>query len=253
MAIATIPILSTICIPLQSGPGELCIVLPGGARVCASVDVETGDAAAIVKGLLAQLNTAAAALQPFFNILEFVQAVMDLANSIPKAIAGQPQAFFEALAKLVQAVDKLLAMIPQVSVPLMIATSIQAIIEGIIGVRAKLQAIINHAARVTAALNLAASTGNAQLQLVADCAQDNLDAQMANLNAAFAPLNRLIGVLNTLLELAGLPCIPTLGGIPGPDSSGLAALDAIVQILEGIKAGLPTSLPLPDLPAVGEC
>ncbi len=252
MAIVLLPDLGDFCRPLQTGPGELCIQLPGGAVVCAS-DLESGDAAQIVKGLLAQLNTALAPLAPFFNLLEFVQAVMACISAIPKAIGGNLPALVDATVDLAKAVDKLVKLIPQLSVPVMIVSSMNVIVQGLIGIRAKLAAIIRHVQRVDLAEATAASTGNAQLAIVASCARDNLEAQMANVNAGFAPLNRLIGLLNAFLELIGLPCIPTVGGIPSAGEDGLDALDATIAILQAITATIPATISLPDLPAPGEC
>lgn len=256
MAISLIPSLETTCIELSTGLGELCIEFPGGAKICASAGVELGDPGEIVKNLLAQVNTALAPLQPFFNILDVLKAMLDCIKAIPDALGPppDPSAIIGCIPGLIKAVDKLLAMLPPLSIPIMVKSILRVIIEGLKGLRAKLLAMIRHAERILAAGLAAAELGNVQLQLVVDCASGNLDAQFENMNAGFAPLNRLIGLLNVLLDLAGLDCIPALSGLLDISEDALAPLDATIALLEQLLALIPSlDLVLTELPPAGVC
>jgi hypothetical protein len=255
MPIELLPDLASKCVTLQTGLGELCIELPGGAKLCASASVELGDPLAIARELLAQANTALAPLTPFFNVIDVFKAVLDCITSIPEAILTlNPEPIVSCIVNLTKAIDKLLALIPALSIPILAKSLLDALIAGLQGIRAKLVAMIHQAEKLAAAATLAAETGNFQLQLVVDCATGNMDAQLENMNASMAPLNRLIGLLNVLLELAGLPCIPGLGGFDELSDALLAPLDAAIAMLEAAKAAIPSlDLVLPALPPAGEC
>lgn len=255
MPIELLPDLASKCVVLQTGLGELCIELPGGAKLCASASVELGDPLAIARELLAQANTALAPLTPFFNMIDVFKAVLDCITAIPEAILTlNPQPVIECVVNLTKAIDKLLALIPALSIPILAKSLLDALIAGLQGIRAKILAMIHATEKLAAAATLATETGNFQLQLVVDCANGNMDAQLENLNASMAPLNRLIGILNVLLELAGLDCVPALGTFAEVSDAVLAPLDATIELLEAIKAAIPSlDLVLPALPPAGEC
>jgi hypothetical protein len=255
MAIELLPDLQSKCIALTTGLGEVCIELPGGVKLCASASVEFGDPNAIIREILAQANTALAPLTPFFNMIDVFKAVMDCITAIPDSILTlNPQPIVECITNLTKAVDKLLALIPALSIPILAKSLLDAIILGLQGIRSKLLTMIRQMEKILASATRAAETGNFQLQLVVDCANGNMDAQLENMNASMAPLNRLIGILNVLLELAGLPCVPALGTFAEVSEAILAPLDAAIELLEQIKAAIPSlDLVLPALPPAGEC
>lgn len=248
-----LPTFEGVCAPVPMGPGEFCVTLPGGVLLCAYEYQDTGDAGAIVNSLLGQIGTALAPLAPFFNVLEFVKAVFDTLKAIPDAILTlNPQPIVESLVGLGVAVDKLLALIPQYSVPVMIKGILGVVVQGLIGVRAQMQAMIIQAARVQLALDRAASSQIAPLMVIAQCAQDNLETQLVNLNASYSPLNRMIALMNFFLELAGLPCIPVLGALPSIGSPALDVIDTTIALLQTILAALPgLDTALAALPASG--
>ncbi len=256
MAIALIPSLDTTCVQLVSGNGELCVRFPGGAQICASIHAtELGDPGEIAKDLLAQVNTALSPLQPFFNLLDVIKAIFDCVQAIPDALSmpPDPSGIIACIPALGKAVDKLLKLVPPIPIFELAKDILRVIITALQGVRAKLSAMLRHLARVLAAGVAAQQLGNLQLQLVVDCAQGNLDAQMENMNAGMAPLNRLIGVLNVLLQLAGLDCIPALSGFGELTANVLAPLDATIDLLQQLLALIPTiDLVLPQITA-GQC
>lgn len=228
-----------VCSPVPYGPGEICVTLPGGVQLCAYEYQDTGDAGAVVNALLGQISTALTPLAPFFNVLEFVQAVLAFAEGVPKAITGNPKPMIDATISLTSAVNKLVAMVPQASVPIMVKGIIGVVIAGLVGIRAQMQAMILQQARVTRALDKANATGIAPLMVIATCAQDNLDVQLVNLNASFTPLNRLIALVNFFLELIKAPCIPVIGSLPGVGTDALYVLDVTIDVLQTMLAAIP--------------
>lgn len=252
MAVLPLPSLDDFCITLSTGPGELCVQFPGGARLCAQFGYETGDIAEVVKSMLAQINTALTPLTPLFNILDAIVAIKNCITAIPDAFGPppDPSGIINCIPGLLKAIDKLLQLLPQLSIPPMIKGIIGVIIAGLQGLRHKLAAMIRQVARILEAATRAAELGNIQLQLVVDCANANNEAQLINLNNGMMPLNRLIGVINLFLHLAGLPCIPTLAGIEAIGEEALAPLDAAIALLQALQAAIPTlELVLEAIPA----
>lgn len=240
----------TLCRQLNTFGDELCITMPGGATVCAHVGYDIGDPVTIVESLLAQINSALAPLQPFFTILDFVKAVFDCIKAIPDCLGPppSPEPILSCIKGLTEVVNKLLALIPPFPILRMVKGILLAIITGLQGLKGRLQAIIDHTNRVLAAATKAATTGNTGLLAIVDCAQGNIDAQIANLNAQLAPLNRLIGVVNVLLELAGEDCIPALGAIDG----SLDPLQEVIDFLTAIYNAIPDAPQLDEI-VPGQC
>lgn len=248
-----VPEAASICIELEVGPGEICIELPGGARLCASVGVELGDPAAIFRGLLGDLNAALTPLTPFFNVLDAIKKVFDCIQAVKDAIGPPPDPtpIIQCIPALAAAIDKLLKLLPQYSVPTMIRSILDAIILGLRGLKREIQALIFSAARVLQAELRGAELGNADLVLVADCAAAEFDIEFQNFNAAIAPLSRLIGLLNVFMELAGLPCIKIpLDPAAEISDAFLDVIDAAIAALEAIRDAIPASplvlLPIPS-------
>lgn len=241
MALATgVPDLSVLCIGLDTGPGQLCITMPGGAQICAYYGLETGDYGDITRGLLAQLNTALAPLTPFFQTVDVIKQTIDCLMAIPDCITSlNPQPLAQCIPDLVEKLQKLLALIPQLSVPVMVRDIIDVLIVVLIAYKLDIEELLKQQARILAAATRAAATGNVVLQTSVDCATGDLDAALQNMNDSFQPLNRLVGVVNLLLELASLPALPSLDGLNELSEDVLIGFDLSIQLLETAKAALP--------------
>lgn len=236
-----LPGLGDLCISMSLGPGELCIQMPGGVRLCAQYGFDTGDGGAIVRSLLAQVNSALMPLQPFFMGLDLVKAIVDCVQAVPDAITQlDPSGIIECVPDMVEKLTALLQLLPQLSIPVMIKHILEALVVALIALRGQLAALIAHNARLIAAGLRATELGNVELQTVIDCATGNLSAQLANHNAAMLPLNRLVGVVNLMLELAGLDPIelmPSLGDELTADV--LDVLDGAISALQIASGAIP--------------
>jgi hypothetical protein len=244
-----IPALDQICINLSTGPGELCVAFPGGTKICAQVGYELGDPSEITRSLVAQVNTALAPLMPVFDIIDFAKVLFDCISAIPDAITNlDPTALINCLPGLHKKLEALLALLPIMSIPLLVKSLIDVMINMLIGLKMDLTTLIRQQLRILAAATKAAQVG--ALQLVVDCASGNLDAHLQNMNSSLLPLNRLVGVLNLLLNTVGLPCIPTFAGLSKVATDQLKIIDNAIAILEAIKALIPVGdLHLPPIPA----
>lgn len=242
-----------ICVAIDVAPDELCIALPGGANVCATVGFEKGDPALILRAFLGSINTALAPLTPVFNIIDVVFAVKECIDAVPKLLTEGPGPLLQCIPGLAEKLQKLVALLPPASVPLLIRSIIQALIVFLQGLKVDIVAMAASLERILNASLRGTELGNLRLQAVADCALNNWDVQLVNLNASAAPMNRLMGLLNVFLELVGLPCIRIpLGTLPAAAADALAIIDTAVEILQAaLQAITVPDLELPGVPPAG--
>jgi len=235
-----LPDLSTVCIDLKVTSQELCITFPGGAEMCVQIP-GVPDPTDVSKQLLAQANAALTPLVPVFNIIDAILALFKCVKAIPDSLGPPPDPtkLAECIPDLAEKIDKLLKLIPQLSIPVLIAGLIDVILFYLEGLRGQLKAIIAAQVRIAAAATRAAELGNVQLRTVVDCATGAMDAYLQNLNEGMKPLNRLVGLLNLFLQLAGLPTIPDLANLGDDAEAALAPLDAVIESLKTVRAGLP--------------
>lgn len=246
--------LETACVQLQTTDG-LCVVFPGGFTVCAHVGLEAGDPSEIVKAMLAELNASMVPLVPFFNILDVVKAVFDCLQAIPDCLSPpNPQPLLDCFPGLTEAVNKVLQLLPPFPIFALVKGVLTVIIEGLVGLRMKLLALLRQIERILRAATTAARLGNVHLTIAADCANGNLEAQLRNLNAEMEPLNRYIGIINALLDIVGVDCIPVLPDLSELAEAALAPLDATIELLQTILAAIPGPPQLvPGVPNPGDC
>lgn len=235
-----IPNLSTICVDLKVTKQELCITFPGGASICAHVP-GVPDPTDVSKQLLAQANAAIAPLVPVFNIIDAVVALFNCVKAIPDSLGPPPDPtkLAKCIPDLAKKLDKLLKLIPQLSLPLLIVDLIDVLLFYLTGLRDHLKAIIDHQARIAAAATRAAQLGNVQLRTAVDCATGQMDAHLKNLNESMKPLNRLVGVLNILLQMIGLKPLPDFGHLGSDAEAALEPLDAVIKQLQTARAAVP--------------
>jgi hypothetical protein len=243
-----------LCVEIDVGPDELCIVLPGGANVCATVGFETGDPATILRAFMGQINTALAPLAPVFNVIDVVFQIKKCLDSVPDLLTEGPGPLLKCIPELGKKLQKLVELLPPASVPLLIRSVIQALIVFLQGLQIEVRALAASLERIVNASLRGTALGNVRLLAVADCAQNNWDVQLANLNASAAPMNRLMGLLNLLLELAQLPCIAIpLGTLPAEADEALAIIDVAIVILQAALTTITVpDLELPGLPPAGD-
>jgi len=236
-----LPNVSDFCVEMTASPGQLCVTFPGGATLCAQTGFEAADLTGIVQSLMGSVNAALMPLIPIFNVMAVIEILVDLLKAIP-ALVGvppDPTKFLKLLPELVVAVEKLLAMLPQLSIPVMVVSILDVLIVALQGIKNDITAMINAVNRAVAAATKAATLGNVTLAAAASCAQANLEIQFQNKNAAMGPLNQLIGLVNFFMDLIGLGCIPTVPGLEKLSNEVTKPLDEIIKILSAIRDAIP--------------
>lgn len=228
------------CVNLAVTPQGIKVSLPGGVELAPNLPFSDFPGPLdVAKGLLAQINTALAPLTPIFNLIDVGIAVFKFAKSVPSL---NPVSIANNTVNLAKAVDKLLRLIPQLSVPIMILDTIDAILAMLAGMVEELETLVIQAERIATAKARATSLGNAEMTAVLDCATGNLTAQMQSLNEGLAPLNRLVSLLNLIIGLVpGLPEIPTFENFSEDASAALEELATTIETLQNIRALIPVS------------
>lgn len=239
----SLPDLSEYCIDIQEGPGRLCITFPGGVEICAGfLPNDITDPLEHVKALIGQFNSALAPLQPIFNILDVCIAIVKCIEAIPETIGPPPDptAIAQCIPDLLKKLDALLKLLPQLSLPYLIKDFLGHLITYLQGLRNRLALLIDRLNRLLAAETKAATLGALALQSAIDCAKGNLDIELKLANEGLEPINRILAIINGILQLADLPCIPSLGLIGGISDAFLLPLDLMIELLEYIRSLIPT-------------
>jgi hypothetical protein len=234
--------LSAACVEVKVGKQDLCVTFPGGAEMCVQLpSVSIPDPSELSKQLMAQANAALAPLMPIFNIVDVVMALFNCMKAIPDALGPppDPSKLAKCMPELAQKASKLLKLVPQLSVPLMVAGLVDVLLAFLEGMRNQLKAVVQAQVKIAQAAARAAELGNVQLTTIVDCANANIEAQVKNLGESAAPVNRLIAIINIFAELAGLPKLPDLTDLGSDAQQALRALDGVVNTLKQARSAIP--------------
>lgn len=238
-----LPDLSALCNVNLTAPRP-CITMPGGAEICTIFpDARIPDPSEMVNQLFAMLSAALAPLAPIFNIIEVLVAIVACIKAIQKAIASfppRPDKLLACFPRLARAIGKVLAMLPPLSIPVLIGNFLDALIALLAGIRNQLLAIIKKTLKILVAQTTASSIGSAGLLAVVDCAQADLDAFEANMADNAKPIGKMIQFINTLMELAGLDPLPPVSVNPNHDAAAaVAPIDDTVKVLKALRLAFP--------------
>lgn len=240
--------LDGFCAEVIVGPRELCVRYPVGQELCVSLpSINIPDPSELVAQFFAQINTALAPLGPIFNIIDAVVALFECVKAIPKAITElNPVPLIECIPTLAEAINKLIGLIPVLSLPVFLVDLLDVIIFMLTELRNQAQRILNRIEAIAQANLRAQAPGNVALALAMDCINNNFDADLVNLNAQTGPLNRLLGIVDLLLELSGLKALlkqlgvdatPCLGNLPLENL--LVPIDLLIKVLTILRNLIP--------------
>lgn len=233
-----------MCLPLSIGDGDHCVVMPGGTELCVNFpSIIPPTLLELMQQMFAQLNSAMAPLQPIFNIID---AIVQVLECIKATSTLDPEEILACIPGLTEKVNKLLALVPQLSIPLMIRDVIKCVVIFLEGLQDQLRSIQEFLNRVLAAELAAAEPGNVGIGLSVDCAKGQIDAQLDYLNETAKPVNRLIGLINFFLDLIGLDdfCIPSIGSV------AVDVIDPFLELLQVLIDFLNLLLSFITIPSI---
>lgn len=232
-----------ICIELPDPPVPGEIVLPGGVTIGALwTDINKIPNLCMTSlNLTAQLAPALAPLKPFFDLLDGVLQLVKCVEAIPDAISSfNPTPIFKCFPELAKKIDVILKLIPQLSVPLMIVTTIDNLITLIECTIGTFTNIIDQLAAIQARIEQASHIGDPNLDAILECANNDVAKLQMNAAEALAGVGTVIGILNLFLKLIGQPEIPSFGDIGSVDpEEALDQLNAIQKTLREIRRLIP--------------
>lgn len=233
------------CITIPSLPAPKDITFPGGATLgqVLAAGSQILDPRDMVTNLLGQANAAMTPLVPVFNVIDTVIALFNCVKAIPDSLGPPPDPtkLAECIPDLAKKLDEFLKLIPQLSLPLLTVGIIDCLIEFLKGIKQQLEAIIERLIEIANAVTRAAEFGDPQLQLVVECAEDNINIQLEAMQQSFGPINKLSAVPNIFLGILGLPEVPELGSLieSGNAAAALQPLDDTVRLRTDIRNAVP--------------
>lgn len=242
-----LPVSSQLCPSIDSGgflgdnfdyEGDLAalgITMPGGAFLQA-LGAPPNE---VPEKLLGAFAAALTPLQPIFDIVNFVFALVEFAKEVPNPIG-----MAKKLPELLAAADKLKKLIPQLAVPLMIIDVIEVCIAALSTLRAQLYALVLLKVDINRAVTRmnqigAGSAAGVYMSSIIDCMNAQMEAQMEAFSSYGEPINRLLCLLNKLAGMVGLPVIPELGDLGADPEAAIAVLDAIISALRSLLTTIP--------------
>jgi hypothetical protein len=230
-----------VCPDVTVQDQDQCVRFPGGATLCVQVPQVNPDQFQIAKNLLTQANSALAPLAPLFSIIDAILAVKAVIDAIPDSLGPPPDptALAQTIPELAKKVAALAALIPQLSVPLLVVDTIDVVLAALNGILEQLTLLQEQQGRINAALVRAALPGDGALAGVAGCAQDVLNAQIQALQAGTVPINSLLAVVNVFLGLVGLDPLAPLNTLPDDPALAVAQLEIVVDVLTKARNAIP--------------
>lgn len=211
------------------------LLLPGG------VDFEDQD-------LLRFAQPALAPFLPMFRVLEAVVAIKNCIEAIPDALGPPPDptAVAACIPALAEKIAALLELMPQVSVPVMVARLIDCIIRELEQLRIFLLGLIAQVERIAQVLERAAELDDPNLALVASCGTDRVAQTLDDQMKALVVVGRLLGMVRLLMDLVGLPTdlIPDFTTVSSaPLEDAIAPLDAMLDALRAVRQTVLAAVP----------
>jgi len=184
---------------------------------------------------MAALAPAIAGLAPFFTLLEAVLAIVEFV----KAVASlNPVQIAAAIDKFVQTTDKLLGIVPQLSIPLLIYGLLGLLVDFLDVLVEYIQELEEHQQQIQTMKNYALSENLPELLESALCLEDNLDTQIAYFNNALGAMGAFLALVKVLGDFIGLSIdvdIETSGSL----SEVVDQLEDIRDTLKAIKEAIP--------------
>jgi hypothetical protein len=248
MAFSWIVTTDLLCndVPTLTGMEDICF--PGGA--CLSHVLTTlgriPSPLEVPMQYMSQLGPATAFLQPFMNVIDAVLAVFKCFEGvIDFATSFNPTTLIECIPNLIEKINALLSMIPQLSVPRMVIAIIRALIGILNGIAYELEYIIYRMYVISAEIDRAADLNDVNKSGYLVCAQTTMNESLSAMALSLKAIGRIILIVNIFMGLFGGPEIPCFGEIL--DGAGVDELQDIIEVIRGLARLLQQILDLiPD-------
>lgn len=189
------------CVPVGDPPGNHTIVFPGGMRISTPPMFRPYERLVELESMFQALAPAIAAMAPVFTMLEALVAVMDFSKALATL---NPSEIADAFGAFLEAMEKLLGIVPQLSLPLMILGLLQLILDMLTTMIDFLVDIQRQQQQVQTMKDYAQEHELEPMVADALCLEQNLEARMAYFNNAVGALAVFLVLVETLGSIAGL-------------------------------------------------
>ncbi|MBU1082456.1 MAG: hypothetical protein KKB59_18365, partial [Spirochaetes bacterium] len=172
-------------------------------------------------------------------------AIFRCVSAVPDAITNlDPRELFNCMPDLAKAINNLLQLIPQLSLPRMIKAILKNLAKLLRGLASDLRYIESQFQRIAQAIDKAADLNDVTLNGLLSCAQGNAEATVFSTADALKGIGRIILLINILMGLFGGPEIPCFGeGFLDTLGDGFDAivdfLTSLAQLLDEIANSIP--------------
>lgn len=227
------------CVTLPSPPTPLRLRFPGGITLEGIPNLEGGIITPLgsIQALLAATTPALAGLQPVFLIIDAVTKVVAVIQAVPGLIVGNAVDFLEALGEAVKAAAALAQLQPALSLPLLLADLISAMIATLQALRDEVTEFAALSTQADAIIAAAQAAGDAAMEAEGNCYKAQAEAYGQHVIASLGPMGQLMDIAG---QLAGLmpspPALPSIGDATGLDLDALADfLDTLISTFEAVE------------------
>lgn len=170
------------------------------------------------------------ALKPLFDLLDFALAIFRCVKAVPDSITKlDPTELFKCMPPLVKIINKLLSMIPQMSVPRMVKRLLLMLSQLLEGIATDFRYIQSQLQRIADAIDRAADLQDVTLNNFLVCSQRTLRESVMSTSEALKGIGRIILLVNVFMGLFGGPEIPCFGKLI--DDNLDKGLDEVIRFL----------------------
>ena len=194
---------------------------------------------------LSQLGPATSFLQPFMNTLDTVLAIFKCLEAFTDfATSLDPSGIFQCIPELIDKINKLLSMIPQLAIPRMVIAIIKALISLLRGLASDLEYLRQRLVDIAEQVDRAADLNDVAKSGFLACAQNTMNDSLSATALALKAVGRIILVVNIFMGLFGGPEIPCFGELlDGATADKLEpiidALNALADLLQQLLDLIP--------------
>lgn len=231
------PSTGLVCLDLVPAPGGIDICFPGGfclSHIWQGIN-NIPRGADLPLQFFGQIGPAMAFLSPLFSVLDTVIAIYKCVTAIPDAILElDPGKIFECMPALVELINQLLSMIPQMSLPRMVKQILIGLAQLLEGLASDFQFLLAQLQRVLDEIDRAADLNDVNLNDFLVCRQNTINEQTSSTVEALQGIGRIVLLANIFIGLFGgdteIPCFS--------DIVDLSNLSGTVDLLLDLAAFL---------------
>jgi len=240
----------SLCIELPDIPTVDDICFPGGFCLSYIWDAigKIPTAADMNMDFFSQIGPAMSFLAPLFSVLDTVLAIFRCVKAVPDAITSlDPSELFNCMPALAELIDKLLDLLPYLSLPKMVKAIINNLAALLRSIAMEFEYLKSQIQRIIDLIDRAADLGDVKMNGFLVCAQDNTNKGILSTAEALKGIGRIILLVNILMQLFGGPEIPCFGDLI--EGNILEGLDFIIDLLlelANLLAEIADSIPDPD-------